>query len=117
MFQMGELLLVFPFLQSPDGRLHWVGRIGSVGPGPTGCCFMQDSHLFILILLQKEQVSLGVQVDFNILHHFPERDALTSPVSADDSDLGAFSHVSASCLRVLRRNDPFIVASTNHCIN
>ena len=96
-----ELLLVFQFLQSSDGRLYCDGRSGVVGPGTTSYCFhagttVPDPHSSSLHFgFATEGASvLGVLADFNFLHHFPEGGAITGPVFTNDTDLlGTFSHV------------------------
>lgn len=89
-----ELLLVFQFLQSSDGRLYCDSRSGVVGPGTTSYCFharttVPDPHSSSLHLgFATEGASiLGVLADFNFLHHFPEGGAITGPVFTDDADL------------------------------
>lgn len=61
---------------------------------------------------------LGMPANVNLLHHFPERGTITSPEFADElNPLGVFSYVSAGGLQSQRESDPFIVMSTNHCMN
>lgn len=64
MFQIVELLLVLQFLQSSEGR-SGEARSGVVGPALPAPVSMQESQgqipttcLFLLVLLQKEQVYL-----------------------------------------------------------
>lgn len=65
MFHIVELLLVFQFLQPSEGRLYCEAGSGVVGPAPPAPVFMQESQcqipttcVFLLVLLQKEQVYL-----------------------------------------------------------
>ena len=102
MFQIVELLLVFQFLQSSDGRLHCEGRSGVVGPGTTSDCFHAGATVpgpngspLHLGFAREGASELGVLADLNFLHHFPEGGAITGAIFTDNSDfLGAFSHFS-----------------------
>ena len=99
-----ELLLVFQFLQSSDGRLYSDGRSVVVDPGTTSYCFHAGTTVpdpyrsFLHLGFATERASiLGVLADFNFLHHFPEGGAITGPIFTNDSDLlGAFSCVATN---------------------
>ena len=66
MFQITELLLVFQFLQSSDGRLYCEDRSVLWVQAPPATVFMQEpqgqnptARLLILVLPQKEKVYLA----------------------------------------------------------
>lgn len=104
MSQIVELLLVFRFFQSSEGRLHCEGRSGVVGPGSTSHSFhagttWPDPHSLSLPLsFAAEGASvLGVLADPNFLRHYPGAGVIMAPIFTDDSELlGTFSHAVAN---------------------
>lgn len=95
-----RLLLVFQFLQTNDGWCYF-GGVGCIGRGTSTTRFMQEpqcqistSHLFILILLQKEQVYWAcwlISIFFTI---FLREATIRGPIFTDHSNLlGVFNHV------------------------
>lgn len=78
-----------------------------VGPGTIGCCFhagttMPNAHSSSLHLgLATEGVSvLGLLVDLNFLHYFPEGGTITGPIFAHNSNiLVVFRHSATAQVR------------------
>lgn len=99
---MVELLPVFQFVQSSDGRHYLEGRSGVVCPGSTGYCFhagttAPDPHSwsFHFGSATEGESVFGILAYFNFPHHFLEGGTMMGP-GFDHSDLGVFSYVATN---------------------
>lgn len=66
MFQIVELLWVFQFLQSSDGRLYCDDRSGVAGPDTTSHCSHAGSTIFFFLIFYKLYLHL-IRFDYEIL--------------------------------------------------
>lgn len=97
---MVELLLVFQFVQSLDGRCYRESRSGVGGPGTTGYYFhaattAPEPHSWSLHFgfATEGETVLGMLAYLNFPSHFLKGYTIMGPLFADSSDLGVFSYV------------------------